>query len=248
MANGRSGFRARARQRGRTRRLGARSTTRTTRTTTIRDRGERGGAARYVLPALVVAGLAYLLWPKDARADNQPVTPPIVPPGPGPKPWPPGTPEATVAPAGTNPATGRPYNGLNVRRRPNPSSPLVTRNDAFRGQRIGIISVGHAEEGGGCPSCVWYEVMTPGGSVGFARAVDPQGQSNITPHDPLPQQRVPVPVPIGGTMDGPPGQDVETGGWEPLAGLMQAPPPPLINAFDAMAPYAAASAYSQARW
>lgn len=79
----RSTFRSRAAARGRAR---GRTTTRTT-TSTRTIRGG-GGAAKYVLPAAVVAGLVYLLWPrKDAIAGQPPVigpqppiTPPVTPP------------------------------------------------------------------------------------------------------------------------------------------------------------------------
>lgn len=52
-------------------------TARTTRTRTLRS-GGGGSAAGYILPALVVGGLAYLLWPRIASAfvTPKPVTPP----------------------------------------------------------------------------------------------------------------------------------------------------------------------------
>lgn len=138
---------------------------------------------------------------------------------------------------------------MNVRTRPSPSAPLVSRNDAFRGTRIGIISIGHRQENPTCEPCQWYEVMTPGGSVGFARAVGPQGETNIVAHDPLPTQRIPVNVPIGGTEA--PGTDIESQPV-PLQALLPfaAPSSPLppANALAALAPYAAARSYSQARW
>lgn len=253
MANGSrrfTGSRSRARARARTRtRPGSRTSTRTTMSTT---RVREGSAAKYVLPALVVAGLAYLLWPRDAKADpNRP--PPITPPPNNgrTRPWPPGTPEGSVNPVGTNPATGRPWNGLNTRTRPDPTAPLVSRNDAFRGQRIGIISVGHKQQGPqACERCEWFEIMTPGGSVGFARAVGPQGETNLVAHDPLPQQRIPVPTPVG-DVGGAPGADIEAGG--PATGFAYPhafAAPPYANAFAGLAPYAAAAspAYRTGRW
>ena len=58
----------------------ARRTTQTRTTRTLRS-GGGGSAAGYILPALVVGGLAYLLWPRIASAfvPPKPVKPPVEP-------------------------------------------------------------------------------------------------------------------------------------------------------------------------
>jgi hypothetical protein len=168
--------------------------------------GKGGGAGKYLLPAAAVAALGVLLWPSISQAFTRPpgtgpgpvgpVGPTPVTPTPRGAPWPAGTPTATVNPN----AQG----GMNVRQAPNPSSPLVSRNDAFSNQRVGVFSIGHAEQGGGCAACEWWQVMTPGGSLGYSRAVGPGGERNFTPEGPLPSTPREVPIVISSANE-PPG-------------------------------------------
>jgi hypothetical protein len=83
--------------------------------------------------------------------------------------------------------------------------------------------------------------MTPGGSVGFARAIGPAGETNIVLHDPPPQRR--VELPIGAGAPGGPGQDIEQQGFA-ATGRLQGSPLPVSTTFAALAPYAAATAYT----
>ena len=223
MARKSSSFRRSARARGVARRRGAMSTS-TTRTSAYRRR--RGGPG-YILPALVVAGLALWLWPKIVQA-KPPVTPidPKPPIDPTPKPWPAGTAEARVQVAG--------FGGMNTRSAPSPTATIVSRNDARNGTIIGVLSTGHAEQGpGACARCEWWEIITPGGSRGFARAVGPQGESNFVALGALPQRGQPSPVPVGTAPAGPPGE-AYTG---PTLAYMPLQPPASANGF---APYAVA--------
>lgn len=54
---------------------------------------------------------------------------------------------------------------------------LVPQNDAFAGTTVQVLKMGitPTDNSGG----EWWQIVTPGGSTGFARAVDPQGVHNF---------------------------------------------------------------------
>ncbi len=149
--------------------------------------------------APVVGGLmAFLVARKLFAAE----TPKGLPPDqtPKPNPWPAGTTEARVTAAG--------YTALNTRTSPSPTAPLVARNDAFNGTIVGILGTGYVETEGGCATCRRYLIMTPGGSIGYARGIGPMGETNfvltkgalpVGPEDPAK-----LPVNSGGMGEGSP--------------------------------------------
>lgn len=166
----------------------ARSAPRHATTRTTAARGGGGGLAKYILPAAAVGVVAYLLWPKTAKAATStgptPPTPPDVrpppppPPPPPPQPFPPGATLGKIAVAG--------FPGMNVRSRPSPSGALVTslpNGTVF--QMTDPLSVqGYAdyipEEGlTPSPNNRWAAIRTANGVTGYLRAIGPAGEMNI---------------------------------------------------------------------
>ena len=69
--------------------------------------------------------------------------------------------------------------GVNARTAPRPDAPVMARNDASNGAVVAVHQVGVAQADGACPRCEWWLVTTPGGSVGYTRAVGPTGEQNF---------------------------------------------------------------------
>lgn len=67
--------------------------------------------------------------------------------------------------------------GMNVRTAPRLDAPLVAQNNAFAGTTVDVLATGIVPEDGSGGE--WWKIVTPGGSTGFARAVDPQGVHNF---------------------------------------------------------------------
>lgn len=51
-------------------------------------------------------------------------------------------------------------------------------NDAFNGTVVDVLETGH-KDADGKTGGEWWKIRTPGGGVGFARAVDPAGVRNF---------------------------------------------------------------------
>lgn len=158
----------------------ARSAPRHATTRTTAARGGGGGLAKYILPAAAVGVVAYLLWPKTAKAATAPTpTPPDPnPTPPNPTPFPPGATLGKIAVAG--------FPGMNVRSRPSPAGDLRTslpNGTVF--QMTDPLSVqGYAdyipEEGlTPSPNNRWAAIRTANGVTGYLRAIGPAGEMNI---------------------------------------------------------------------
>lgn len=137
------------------------------------------------LALAVAGGAAVLLFTGKSSASTGPTptpTPGPLPPvpvptpvGPKPSPFPPGTALAVVVPNSLG--------GMNTRTGPDPSSPLVSPNDAFNGTTVGVLQTGIASTSPA--SKEWWKIITPGGATGFASAVGPNGEANFTPTGPI---------------------------------------------------------------
>jgi hypothetical protein len=69
------------------------------------------------------------------------------------------------------------FGGMNTREEPRLDAPLVAANDAFSGTLVNVLATGISPTDGSGGE--WWQIVTPGGSMGYARAVDPQGVSNF---------------------------------------------------------------------
>ena len=129
----------------------------------------------------VVAGigsLALLFFTHSAKntvIPDTPVTPPVVPPGGGgrktrPDPFPPGAGSATVN------VSGEP--GINTRTGPGTTFPIIVGNTAFNGDVVAVLETGLIPNNAQGPE-EWYRIMTPSNTIGYARAIDPQGVANF---------------------------------------------------------------------
>lgn len=72
-----------------------------------------------------------------------------------------------------NPATG----GMNARVAPRLDAAFVENNDAWPGTTVQVLQTGIVPEDGSGGE--WWKIVTPGGSTGYARAVDPKGVHNF---------------------------------------------------------------------
>ena len=171
--------RSRARARLASRRTGSRSSR--TSTTSISSRSGDGWG-KYVLPAVAVGIVAYLLWPKTASAadgrdgrdgNNKPNGKPDGKPdgnggGGG---FPAGATLGVVAVT-----TGE--SGMNVRSSPSPGAALVTALP--NGTTFQILAADIAETGIDTPGRNrWMHVRTSNGTQGYLRAIGPAGESNV---------------------------------------------------------------------
>lgn len=151
-----------------------------------------GGALRYVLPAVVVAGLAYLLWPKDLFAKDRQPQPPVNPPNGGTNPR-----RYQPAPAGAGFSSavvphvlpGDPpewNNGLLVHTGPSTQTPLIAPAGvgtvhADRGDELVLLEVNRPDESTPKTKRLWARVITLRGGRGWVSQVDPRdNQPNFT--------------------------------------------------------------------
>lgn len=67
--------------------------------------------------------------------------------------------------------------GMMTRQEPRLDAPFVAANDAFSGTLVNVLATGISPTDGSGGE--WWQIVTPGGSTGYARAVDPQGVSNF---------------------------------------------------------------------
>lgn len=158
----------------------ANRTSRTSRTTIRTTRSTGGGAARWLLPAAALGGLAlYLLWPRTARAATQPQ---IAPPGPSQLPPPP-------LPAGvqTEPVVDAPLSGgerrgrirnneVRLRSAPNENAQNTL---ALLNRGTGVaVPIGPPAPPTPAAPQGWQSVRTAGGRSGFVAAqfVEIEGQ------------------------------------------------------------------------
>lgn len=84
----------------------------------------------------------------------------------------------TPAPAGrTATVVPNQYGGMMTHKEANLTSPYVAANDAFNGTTVTVLATGivPADGSGG----EWWKIRTPGGSEGYARAVDTAGVHNF---------------------------------------------------------------------
>ena len=129
---------------------------------------EQPGAIPEPFPRL--RGEAVLVSPPGAIPD------PLLPPPPGPLPsdaFPPGSQLALVAVSDAN--------GLNTRTSPDTNASIVAGNDAFNGRTVAVLQTRIAEVGANAvpAPAEWWMIMTPGGSIGYARAIGPSGEQNL---------------------------------------------------------------------
>ena len=155
----------------------ARSTSRSTSKTSatvVRDRDR--GALRYILPAVVVAGLAIWLWPKIAGAGQQKPT------NGGTNGGRPGG-QRTHPPAGTVAvvqAVGD-LRGMNLRSEASAAGGDATRiGGVNNGSTVTVLESNIIEKGKTAASPErWWRVQSPAGT-GYIRAVGPAGEWNVT--------------------------------------------------------------------
>ena len=176
--------RSRARARSAPRRTGSRSSR--TSTTSISSRSG-DGLGKYILPAVAVGIVAYLLWPKTASAadgrdgrdgnnqnnqdKNNPNNRPNNRPNNGGGGFPAGATLGVVAVT-----TGE--SGMNVRSSPSPGATLVTALP--NGTTFQILAADIAETGIDTPGRNrWMHIRTSNGTQGYLRAIGPAGESNV---------------------------------------------------------------------
>lgn len=176
--------RARTRTRTRTRTVYRRPGARTSTSTTAISSRSGDGWGKYVLPAVAVGIVAYLLWPKTASAagrdgrdgngkdkDGRDVRPP---PPPGPRPFPAGSKLAVISVA-----TGE--QGMNIRAQATPTSALV--GSVPNGSTIAVLTAEGDLPESGLPDTPgknrWVYIQTAQGVKGYLRSIGPNGESNI---------------------------------------------------------------------
>lgn len=174
--------------RARARSSGSTSRRTTTRTTTI-SRG--GGALRYVLPAAVVAGLAWFLWPKLVGATPKQVPPPApnpnLPPAPAPTPGQPPRPAPAPAPAaGTVPVNDPPAGTVayrytvatnNVALRAAPAKIAAPVAQLNTGDTVLALDRNDARTDPGNSKVYYIGVVRPNGQRGWVAPADADGNA-----------------------------------------------------------------------